>query len=256
MFIPRLYIPLPLEVNETIVLDKAVTHYLAQVIRLKPRDKITLFNGEGGEYHGEVVACDKTTTVQLDSFEPINRSSPLRITLGQALARGDRMDLVMQKATELGVHCITPLKSERSLVKLDEDRQEKRHEHWQKIIISACEQSGLNQLPELTGLMKVAAWAQMPFDGLSLMLDPTSEHDIKSLALSMPKSSTASSSSASHPSAIRMAIGSESGWSDLERDVFKQHNFQGIRLGPRILRTETAGLVALSMLQGLWGDLY
>lgn len=242
MFVPRLYYPHALSVEATIHLDKAASHYLAQVVRLRPQDPIILFNGEGGEYHGVVINSDKTTNVHLTSYEPVNRESPLKITLGQGIARGDRMDLIMQKATELGVHQIVPLITERSLVKLDQDRQQKRHHHWEQIIISACEQSGSNILPQLSTPLKLCTWAETVFEGLSLMLDPDASQILSDLQV------------APH-TPIRIAIGSESGWSDIERKSMIQGGFQGIRLGPRVLRTETAGLAAISVIQSLWGDM-
>lgn len=242
MFIPRLYYPKPLSVQSSLTLDKSASHYLAQVVRVRPNSKIILFNGEGGEYHGEITDVNKTTTVKIKDFDPINRSSSLNIVLGQAIARGDRMDLIVQKATELGIHALVPLTTQKSIVKLDEKRQAKRHQHWQQIVISACEQCGLNTLPAVASITRLIDWCQQPFDGLSIMLDPGATASLKTLTLPSNKK-------------IRLAVGCESGWSEEERMLLAQHDFQAFHLGQRILRTETAGMAALSILQGLWGDL-
>lgn len=242
MFIPRLYTPQPLDSDQTISLDKAASHYLSQVIRHSEKAPLILFNGTGGEYHGEVLEIGKHTTIQINHYDPITRTSPLTIELGQGLARGDRMDLIIQKATELGVQSIVPLKTEKSLVKLDAKRSDKRQQHWEKIAISACEQSGLNRLPIITPISTLAAWAAQPFEGLSIVLDPRASQTLESYACEPPKQ-------------VRLAIGSESGWSEKESGYLSQEGFIALRLGPRILRTETASLVMLSLLQGRWGDL-
>lgn len=242
MFIPRIYYPSPFSEQQTITLDKDASHYINKVLRLKEGAALILFNGEGGEYSAKIVHSLKQTIVQIEHFNNINRESTIHVHLGHGLARSERMDWVVQKTTELGVNEITPLETMRSLVKLEADRKEKRQSHWEKVAISACEQSGRTQIPTLHLPSKLKEWAAQPFDGLSIYFDLTSSTSLKSLA--------------THPhTRIRVAIGPESGWHEEESLYLKQQGFTPVCLGPRILRTETASVTALSCLQALWGDL-
>lgn len=240
MFIPRIYYPQALQLNHTIVLDKAVSHYLNNVLRLKNGEKLLLFNGEKGQYHATYLAEKKCAQAHIDSFEVVDNESPLQLHLGQAIARGDRMDFVIQKATELGVQIITPLISANVAFKLKADRLAQRMQHWQNIAISATEQCGRVQLPIISPPMEVRTWAAQDFSGLSLVFEPASEQKIKNLPLSKQ---------------IRFAIGPESGWQEQEIQAFCQHGFTPCYLGPRYLRTETAALTAVSLLQGTFGDI-
>jgi 16S rRNA (uracil1498-N3)-methyltransferase len=243
MFIPRIYYPHPLLINEIITFDKTTSHYLTQVLRLKNDASVILFNGEGGEYLAKYHAVKKSgreTQVLVLSFQEANRESSLALHLGQGLVRGDRMDLVIQKATELGATSITPLISKHCAVKLDEERASKRLSHWQNIAISAAEQSGRTQLPIIHPPISLAEWVKQDFHGTSLLFEPTSPLGLKNIVSNQ---------------AIRLAIGPESGWDITEVNLMTTHQFTACRLGPRIFRTETAGIVALSILQGLFGDL-
>lgn len=240
MFVPRIYYPSPINVGETLNLDKEMSHYLLTVLRLNNNDKVIFFNGEGGEYAANLVADKKRCQANITLFNAISRESPLSLHLGQALARGDRMDYVIQKATELGVQSITPLLSANCGVKLPTDRTDKRLLHWKKIAESACEQSGRTLLPIIHPPMTLVAWSQQPFAGLSLYGDTLQGTSLSSLA---------------KQGAFRLTIGPESGWDPREATLLQTAGFQAIKLGPRVLRTETAGLVALSVLQELFGDL-
>ncbi len=240
MFIPRLYFPHPLARGEHLTLEKETAHYLLTVLRLKNDERVVLFNGEGGEYIAKLMVDKKRVTAHILTFENINTESHLEIHLGQGLVRGDKMDFVIQKATELGVSSITPLFSKNSNVKLDEERSNKRWQHWHNIAISAAEQSGRTKIPTIHPPIDLATWVQKPFEGSSVVFSPTSKNSLKTLKLSLP---------------VRVAIGPESGWQEMEVNFMLSHQFLDSTLGPRILRAETAGLTAISLLQGLYGDL-
>jgi 16S rRNA (uracil1498-N3)-methyltransferase len=172
--------------------------------------------------------------------------SPLALTLAQGICRGDKMDLVLQKATELGVHAVQPLISERTEVRLDAEREAKRMLHWQQVIASACEQSGRAALPALASPQALPAWlgqiggADVAAGAMRLMLDPEGDISLRDLPA---------------PGAAILAVGPEGGFSDNERELLQRMGFKTLRLGPRVLRTETAGLAAIAVLQSHWGDL-
>lgn len=238
-FIPRIYYPYPLQRGEQVVLEKTIAHYLMTVLRLKDNEQVILFNGLGGEYSAILTLDKKKASVNILDHVSISRESPLQLHLGQGLARGDRMDTVVQKATELGVMSITPLITKNCAVKLDDQRKEKRLQHWQNIAISACEQSGRTEIPTIFAPISMLEWCQQPFQGISLFFDPHSKTPLNSF-------------SPTH--AIRIAIGPESGWDEQESTFMLKQGFASATLGPRILRTETASITALSILQGLFGD--
>lgn len=244
MRIPRIFVPLPLRPGAEIDLPAQAGEHLARVLRLERGHPLRLFNGDGGEYTGELVSLAKrlVTARVLEPVERADRESPLRITLGQGIARGDKMDWILQKATELGVARIVPLITERTEVKLDAERAERRLAHWQAVIASACEQCGRNRLPQLHEPIRLADWAAASANegGLRLALDPKGEIAAREL-------------SSIH--AATLAVGPEGGLSEHDLAALKQAGFQGLRLGPRILRTETAGLAALAALQAIHGDL-
>lgn len=240
MFIPRIFYPHPLSENSLISLDKETSHYLTGVLRLNEGEKIIFFNGEGGEYLATLIADKKRSQAKILTFNNVSRESPVGLHLGQGLARGDRMDFVIQKATELGVQSITPLLCTQSGVKLPSDRADKRLQHWQNIAQSACEQSGRTKLPLIHPPMSVKAWAQQTFDGISLYGDTQQGSPLNTVTRNAN---------------YRLAIGPESGWDPAEVMSFQTAHFVPFTLGPRILRTETAGLVALGLLQGLFGDI-
>lgn len=236
----RLYLDQALAEGEPLTLPAASAHYLQQVLRLKQHAPITLFNGNGMEYHGTISSLQRReVVVSIDSVEAVNRESPLHSHLGIAISKGDRMDWVMQKTTELGVSEITPLWSERTEVKLKAERLEKKLQHWQKIIIAACEQSGRNTLPVLRPPQALSDWLGEDKPGLKLILHPGDNQ---------------ASLTDENPAQVNLLIGPEGGFSDDEVHQALQNNFRHWVLGPRILRTETAPVVALAALQLQFGD--
>lgn len=240
MFVPRIYYPHSLVEHDLLALDKEINHYLSTVLRLEDGDKVIFFNGEGGEYSATYIADKKKGQAKIEQFNAVSRESPLSLHLGQALLRGDKMDYVIQKATELGVTSITPIISANCAVKLPTDRADKRLQHWQSIAQSACEQSGRTKLPTIHLPIALNEWIQQPFSGISLF-----GHTMQAKPLNtLPKTQ-----------AYRLIIGPESGLDDKEISVLQNHDFMPFTLGPRVLRTETAGLAALSVLQNLFGDL-
>lgn len=240
MFIPRIYYPHAITVGSLITLDKENSHYLITVLRLKNDDSVILFNGEGGEFSGQCHILKKSAQIFVLDFKDVQRQSNVALHLGQALVRGDRMDLVIQKATELGVTSITPLLTARCAVKMDEEKSIKRHVHWEKIAISACEQCGRTEIPKIHPVRSFKEWIAQPFNGLSIGFDIQGRHSLKNL---------------SPMAQIRLAIGPESGWLEEETHQLITGGFINCQLGPRILRTETAAIAAVSIVQALFGDL-
>jgi len=238
--LPRIYTTDPLAINNKIELDSQASIHLIKVLRLTLGDELKLFNGDGCEYLACIIhAGKKNAEVEITdvlSTEP-NVSFPLH--LGQVISKGDRMDFTIQKATELGITDITPLWSERCDVRLKGDRLEKKMEHWQKVAISACEQSGRNKIPTIHPAMNYNDWASSVESDVKLVLhtrDQKPLSDIKS------------------PTSVALLVGPEGGLTDDEVSLCVQQEFSGLTLGPRILRTETAALAALSLFQYLWGD--
>jgi 16S rRNA (uracil1498-N3)-methyltransferase len=242
MRIPRIYTPSSLQSGATIELDENAFSHAVRVLRLTDGAPLILFNGAGGEY--EAVLCDvqkKRASATVGAHSTRECESPLHIMLGQCISRGEKMDYTIQKAVELGVTEIVPLFSERCGVKLDQERSDKRMQHWQSTIISACEQSGRNHIPLLHMPLSLEQWFKNIEASCKLVLDPTANHSLTQLP--KPEKNVA------------LLIGPEGGLSDAEINQSIKSGFTGIRLGPRILRTETAGLVVLSSVQQLWGDL-
>jgi len=246
MRIPRIYVPHPLQPGRDIELPTQAGEHIARVLRLDRGHPLRLFDGRGGEYAGEIASLAKrAATARVLSATPVvDRESPLRITLGQGIARGEKMDWILQKATELGVARIVPLITHRTEVKLDADRAERRLAHWEAVLASACEQCGRNRLPRIDEPVKLADWAAaLDADadaGVRLALDPNGDANARDLV----------------PAAqVTLVVGPEGGLSETDLAALAQAGFRGLRLGPRILRTETAGLAALAALQTLHGDL-
>ena len=244
MRLTRVHVDADLAAGAEIVLPEGAATHLARVLRHEVGDACVLFNGDGRDYHGRIAALGKREVrVAVESVQDVERESPLPLVLLQGIARGEKMDLILQKATELGVHAVHPLWSQRSEVKLDEARAEKRHAHWRSVVASACEQSGRARVPEVSAPRSLAATlAALAPGGLRLILDPEGELAFATLTVATD-------------AAVLLAIGPEGGWSPLDRQQLRDAGFQGLRLGPRILRTETAGLAAIAALQARFGDL-
>ena len=242
MRVTRVFVEAALEPGVELELPEASSTHLLRVLRLAAGDPLVLFNGDGHDYAAHLVMPGKRSAlVRVDARLPAATESPLRITLAQALARGDKMDWVLQKATELGVHALAPVVTERTEVKLDAERGSRRMSHWQGVIASACEQSGRARLPHLAEPRRLDAFAAEA-TGLTLALDPEGEFTLNDL----PPPDAAG---------IVLVIGPEGGLSPRDLATLRAAGFRGLRLGPRVLRTETAGLAALAALQGRFGDL-
>ena len=240
----RIFVDLELTVGQTVILPAAPSAHILKVLRLRPGTTLTLFNGRGGEFAAELQGNRKTgAEVKVAAHENIERESPLHLTLLQGVARGERMDFIVQKATELGVQRIVPLSCEFSVVRLEAAALRRRVEHWRAIAIAACQQSGRNRLPliEPIGELSDACADHAATAGLRLMLVPQAPDSLANLARGLQ-------------SAVLM-IGPEGGLSGREQLLAQRSGFRACRLGPRILRTETAPLAALAVLQTLAGDL-
>lgn len=219
----------------------AATH-ASRVLRMQVGDKAILFNGDGNDYLCELTLVKKSEVIaKVKSIHKVSSESPLKIRLAQAISSGDRMDFTIQKAVEMGVTTIQPIASQRSVVKLSGERAEKRREHWQNVVISACEQSGRALIPEVLPPLPLSNWlGQNPAAGMRVTLSPTATQTLHEL--SKPTGE------------ICLLIGAEGGLTDEEINLAAAHGFIPVRLGSRILRTETASLAAIAAIQTLWGD--
>ncbi|UYP30128.1 16S rRNA (uracil(1498)-N(3))-methyltransferase [Pseudomonas sp. Z8(2022)] len=239
MRLSRFFIDAPLSLGQH-ELPEAQAHYIGRVLRHAVGDAVQLFDGSGREYLGELIEVGKKSVrVELRECIAGLAESPLRIHLGQGLSRGERMDWAIQKATELGVAEITPIVSARCEVRLKDERADKRMAHWRQVAISACEQCGRSVLPVIHAPLELDAWLQQIEADLKLVLHPVAEPWV----------------SHTPPRSLAFLIGPEGGLSDAEVDQARGAGFESARLGPRVLRTETAPVVALSVAQQLWGDL-
>ena len=215
------------------------------MLRLRQDDVLILFDGGGGEYRARIVSCDRgRVSVELTDWSPAERESRLRLILVQALQAGERMELTVQKAVELGVMRIVPVMSRRSVPRLTGERAARRLEHWRAVIAAACEQCGRNRLPELAPVEPLERWLTRPSPPgtLRLMLATGAERSLARLPAPL----------AGTP--VELLIGAEGGLAAEEVQLATLSGFLPVRLGPRILRTETAGLAALAAIQALWGD--
>ncbi len=244
MRVNRAYVDMPLVTGAKLALPESAAAHLVRVLRLGAGDVCVLFNGDGHDYDARIVSVDKRgASAEIVGAHRVDNESPLRITLVQGIARGEKMDLILQKATELGVAAFLPVNAERTEVRLDGARLEKRIAHWRSVVVSACEQSGRARIPALAMPSALgAAAATLGDDMCRLMLDPGGEHAPATLAL--PEGGS-----------VAIAIGPEGGWSPRDRETLRVAGFAGLRLGPRILRTETAGLAAIAAMQACFGDL-
>lgn len=243
MRLTRCFVDAELKPGARIVLPEPAAAHLTRVLRLREGDNCVLFNGDGHDYAAALAVVGKREVVaEVSASTTIASESPLRIVLLQGVARGEKMDLILQKATELGVAAVVPANSERSEVRLDAERAEKRVAHWRGVVVSACEQSGRATVPAVAAPAALADAARAIDTTLKLTLDPDGEHALASLP-------------APSPASIAIAIGPEGGWSPRDRELLRAAGFTGLRLGPRVLRTETAGLAAIAALQARFGDL-
>jgi len=241
MRIPRIFVAETLALGQQMPLPDQAARHVNQVLRLSVGCSLIIFNGKGGEFAAKIVEVQKRQVlVSLDEYREVGAESPLRIHLGQAISRGERMDIALQKSVELGVTEITPLFTERCNVKLPADRLAKRMEHWQGVIESACEQCGRDRVPPLHAPLELDDWLQTS-QGAGMVLDPLAQQSLLALPLD-----------GAQP--MRMLIGPEGGLVEAEVGKALDSGFMGVRLGPRILRTETAAMAVLSILQARYGD--
>lgn len=244
MRLTRAYVDAALAAGAPCVLPEQAAGHLLRVLRLGPGDRCVLFNGDGNDYEARIASAGKReAVVDVLAARAVASESPLRIVLLQALARGEKMDWIVQKATELGVAAIVPVDSDRSEVRLDASRADKRVAHWHSVAASACEQSGRARLPSIVSPIGLAqAGAACAPAGLRVMLDPDAGQAVRTLP-------------GVELQDIAIAIGPEGGWSPGDLRGLAAAGFAGVRLGPRILRTETAGIAAIAALQSRFGDL-
>jgi len=243
MRIPRIFIDTELNENTVVILPDSTFQHLCKVLRLKSDHPLRVFNGKGGQFYATLCDVEKrSASISIAQFEPLNNESPIQVTIGQTLSRGERMDYAIQKAVEAGVYAIQPLFSERCEVKLQNDRVEKRLQHWQQIAISAAEQCGRGIIPIVYPPKELNNWVGECNEMLKLALHHHSAKPITNFE---------------HPSnnQVCLLIGPEGGLTENEVQLAENKGFNAITLGPRVLRTETAPVVALSVINTLWGDI-
>ena len=244
MRIPRIYTDQILRPGSEVLLPEQAGEHVARVLRLERGHPLILFNGDGNECEAQLASLAKrAVTAEVLATRAVSRETPLQLTLAQSVARGEKMDWILQKATELGVVRIVPLVTERTEVKLDEERSERRVAHWRGVVASACEQSGRNTLPEVEAPQRLDRWlgALGAPHALRLALLPEGNSTLRHLP--------------SVDNGALLVVGPEGGLSEQDAGMLAHAGFLGLRLGPRILRTETAGIAALAALQALRGDL-
>jgi len=240
MRIPRIFSPEELHSGDEIQLDNNAARRLLQVLRLKDGDPVVLFDGSGRDFTGELIIQGRRNCgARVSEIILCEQPTALKIHLALGISRGERMDFAVQKAVELGVWSITPLFTQRTVVQLKGERLTSRQTHWLGVVRHACEQSGRSLLPMLRPAISLAKWLD-EYQGQGLLLDHRAERSLKQVPA--PKGE------------VSLLIGPEGGLSAVERDAARQKGLEGIRLGPRILRTETAPLAAISAIQTLWGD--
>jgi 16S rRNA (uracil1498-N3)-methyltransferase len=254
MALPRFYCPEKIVADQPIALPAGVAHHALRVLRLEQDDELILFNGNGGEFPAVIKNIDKNgVTVVIGKHLDIERESPLVITLAQALCANEKMDWIVQKAVELGVSRIQPLDTKLSVVRLSGERAEKRMKHWQQVVISACEQCGRNRIPQVLPLISLSSWlgAQInEWKNLSngtlpkacLMLSPTAKNGLRDFPESFATAM------------LMLLVGPEGGLTTEEEAAALVSGFIPMRLGKRILRTESAALAAIAAMQARWGD--
>jgi 16S rRNA (uracil1498-N3)-methyltransferase len=238
----RLYVAGDIPAHHVVDATPEQAHHMVHVLRLEPGETVTVFDGRGTEYEGTIERITRSkVSVKLAAGRAVSRESPLAVTLAQGISSGERMDYTIQKAVELGVGELQPIAMERSVVRLTSERAARRVGHWQAIVASACEQCGRNVVPRVLPVVSLTSWlAALPQDALRLTLSPDGPTTLRELALASKRA--------------LLLVGPEGGLSPRERQDALTAGFTGVRLGPRVLRTETAAVAALSAMQVLWGD--
>ncbi len=242
MRIPRIYHPEPLALGQNMALSEDAANHVGRVLRMSQGQALELFDGSNQVFAATITQADKKRVfVEIQSAETDDRESPLHLHLGQVMSRGEKMEFTIQKSIELGVDMITPLFSERCGVKLDAERLEKKIQQWQKIAVAACEQCGRNRIPTIRPAMDLEDWCAEEDKGLKLNLHPRASQSINTLPLPVER--------------VRLLIGPEGGLTAAEIAMTTEYQFTDILLGPRVLRTETTALTAITALQVRFGDL-
>lgn len=240
---PRFYCPQPLAVSTMVSLPEHIAHHI-HVLRLAPGETITLFNGEGGEYQATLSLIEKKrASAEIKTFSPREAELPYTIMLAQALPEGSKMDWIIEKAVELGVTAIQPLAAQRCVVRLNGERAAKKAEHWQGIVVAAAEQSGRNRLPHLAGPTNLHEWLGQHCLHRRILLSPRADQSLSDWARHHPHQ------------AVSLVIGPEGGFTDQEESAALAQGAIALSMGPRVLRTETAGLAALAALNAIWGQM-
>jgi 16S rRNA (uracil1498-N3)-methyltransferase len=240
---PRFYCPQALEIGAVVTLPDHVAHHV-QVLRLTSGDRITLFNGEGGEYIATIAGIGKKrVTAEVKVFEPREVELPYAITLAQALPEASKMDWIVEKAVELGAHAIQPLAAQRCVVRLSSERAEKKLQHWRGIVVAASEQSGRNRLTSVAEPADLTQWLQRQELHPRIMLSPRAEQSLADWARHHP------------PQALTLLIGPEGGFTEQEEQLAQAQGVLMLSIGQRVLRTETAGLATMAALNALWGEM-
>ncbi len=241
----RLYVPVTTltcdsPVGSHIGLDKDASRYLTNVLRFKPGDRLVLFNGDGKDYAASIIDTGKSVQVEITAATHNNAESPVAITLVQSLAKGTKLDLVIQKATELGAVRISPVSTERTVLRVDEKRSERKLEHWNKVASSACAQSQRSVIPVIDPVIELTQWLTTHSGEQSVMIHPGAEQTFGDLELQ---------------TRMNIIVGPEGGFSEQELQLAKSTQVNVVRCGPRVLRTETAGFAAIAIVQSLMGDM-
>ena len=240
---PRFYCPQPLAAGAIVDLPEAVAHHLF-VVRMQPGDALTLFDGRGGQYRASLQdSGKKRASARVEAHEAVDRELPYAITLAQGLPEGSKIDWIIEKAVELGVAGIQPLAAQRSVVRLSAERAEKRHAHWQGVIVAASEQCGRNRLAQLAPVMDARRWFEQPDAGPRILFSPRATQSLAQWAGATP------------PQAVTVMVGPEGGFSAEEEDYAVQRGAVALSLGPRVLRTETAALAAVAAINACWGGM-
>jgi len=243
MRLTRVYVEAPVIPGKSLVVEGTAANHITRVLRLRSGDALTIFDGTGGEFGARIEEFRKESViVSVEEHRELDRESPLSLTLAQGISRGERMDWIIQKATELGASRILPVFTKRSVVRLDEKQAERKLQHWRGITVAACEQCGRNRIPELTA----------PVDFFDVLTPDTSGN---TRLLLSPAGDLRIDDLEDVGTGITVLIGPEGGLDDVEHEEALRKGFKAVRLGPRVLRTETAAIAALTIIQRYFGDL-
>jgi len=240
---PRFHCPQPLVPGSLVDLPEAVAHHL-HVVRQQSGDELVLFNGEGGQVRARLVEIGKRrATAEILVHDAVDVELPFRVTLAQGLPEGSKMDWIVEKAVELGVGAIQPLAAQRSVVRLSGERADKRLAHWQAVVVSASEQCGRNRLADVAPVQDVDRWLAAPSTGTRILLSPRADASLAQWTRQTPAQD------------VTLLVGPEGGLTDQEEDAARAAGALALSMGPRVLRTETAGLAALAILAAGWGGI-